>query len=79
MHGGTVVLEVEDDCPGIPPGRRDEIFDRFVRADHGCSRTTGGTGLGPAIVQAMAAEQGGRAELVDAEHTIFRATLPATG
>ncbi|KAB2370733.1 sensor histidine kinase [Actinomadura montaniterrae] len=68
------VLEVEDDGPGVPAEARDEIFHRFVRADHGRSRAAGGTGLGLAIVQAVAAAHGGTAEL--AGRSTFRITLP---
>ncbi|MBO2459950.1 sensor histidine kinase [Actinomadura violacea] len=68
------VLEVEDDGPGVPADVRDEVFHRFVRADHGRSRAAGGTGLGLAIVQAVAAAHGGTAEL--AGRSRFRITLP---
>ncbi|GAA0264453.1 HAMP domain-containing sensor histidine kinase [Actinomadura nitritigenes] len=70
----AVVLEVEDDGPGVPAEVRDEIFQRFVRADHGRSRTAGGTGLGLSIVQAVAAAHGGTARLVG--RSTFRITLP---
>ncbi|MFB4296224.1 sensor histidine kinase [Actinomadura sp. NTSP31] len=72
--GSEVVLEVEDDGPGVPAEIRDEIFDRFVRAGHGRSRAAGGTGLGLAIVRAVAAAHGGRAELIGG--STFRITLP---
>ncbi|GAA4363252.1 HAMP domain-containing sensor histidine kinase [Actinomadura verrucosospora] len=75
-RGDAVLLDVEDDGPGIPAGLRAEIFQRFVRADQSRSRSAGGTGLGLAIVQAVAAAHGGRAELVEAQHTLFRVTLP---
>ncbi|MEU9840785.1 HAMP domain-containing sensor histidine kinase [Actinomadura sp. NPDC048032] len=75
-RGDAVLLDVEDDGPGIPAGLREEIFQRFVRADQSRSRSAGGTGLGLAIVQAVAAAHGGRAELVEAQHTLFRVTLP---
>jgi two-component system OmpR family sensor kinase len=72
-----VVLEVEDDGPGVPAGLRDEVFDRFVRGDRGRSRASGSTGLGLAIVSGVAAAHGGRAELDSAPgRTIFRVTLP---
>ncbi|MFA1550253.1 sensor histidine kinase [Actinomadura chokoriensis] len=79
VRDGTVVLDVEDDGPGIPPDQREEIFQRFFRVDPGRARAVGGTGLGLAIVHAVAAAHGGRAELADAGHTIFRVTLPASG
>ncbi|QKG22314.1 sensor histidine kinase [Actinomadura verrucosospora] len=73
-HPPGAVLEVEDDGPGVPEDVRDEVFHRFVRADHGRSRAAGGTGLGLAIVQAVAAAHGGTAEL--AGRSTFRITLP---
>ncbi|MFF0523029.1 sensor histidine kinase [Actinomadura nitritigenes] len=70
----AVVLDVEDDGPGVPAEAREEIFQRFVRADHGRSRAAGGTGLGLAIVQAVASAHGGTARLVG--RSTFRITLP---
>ncbi|TYK43612.1 sensor histidine kinase [Actinomadura decatromicini] len=74
--GDTVVLDVQDNGPGVPEQLREEIFHRFVRADQGRSRTSGSTGLGLAIVQAVATAHHGHAELADAEHTVFRVVLP---
>jgi signal transduction histidine kinase len=56
---GSAVLTVDDDGPGVPPERRDDIFDRFARLDE--SRT-GGThaGLGLAIVADIVTRHGGR-------------------
>jgi two-component system sensor histidine kinase KdpD len=49
---GSVSLAVEDDGPGIPPGDRERIFDRFTRIEgDDCS---GGSGLGLAIVRGFA-------------------------
>ena len=54
-RGGRVSLTVEDSGPGIPPGQRDRLFDRFHRAtEHGA-----GTGLGLAIADSIAASTGG--------------------
>ncbi|WP_433470052.1 sensor histidine kinase [Spirillospora sp. CA-128828] len=77
-RGSEVVLDVEDDGPGIPAELREKIFQRFVRADQGRSRVSGSTGLGLAIVQAVATAHGGAAELVGGEHTVFRVTLPVS-
>jgi signal transduction histidine kinase len=44
--------EVADDGPGIPESERDKVFDRFYRLDR--SRTTAGSGLGLALVRAIA-------------------------
>ena len=46
------VIEVGDHGPGIPPGQREEVFDRFVRLER--SRSTPGNGLGLSLVRAVA-------------------------
>ena len=55
----SVTLIVEDDGPGVPADSLVEIFGRFVRLDP--SRGTPGTGLGLALVSAVAAAHGGSA------------------
>ncbi len=60
------VLTVDDDGPGIPPGDRQRVFERFVRLDPDRSRGQGGTGLGLAIVQAVVASHGGSISVDDA-------------
>lgn len=51
---GVAVVMVEDNGPGIPPARREEVFRRFFRGDHtpgtAPQATPGGAGLGLAIV-----------------------------
>lgn len=51
-RGEVVLLEVADDGPGILPSERDRVFGRFYRLD--ASRSTPGTGLGLALVAAIA-------------------------
>ncbi|GAA1120543.1 HAMP domain-containing sensor histidine kinase [Kribbella jejuensis] len=51
---GYVVLQVDDDGPGIQPADRDRVFDRFTRLDEARSRDAGGAGLGLAIAQEIA-------------------------
>ncbi|MDI5967763.1 HAMP domain-containing sensor histidine kinase [Streptomyces sp. SL13] len=73
----TVELTVRDDGPGIPQAIRSDIFDRFVRADHGRSRAAGGTGLGLAIVAAVVAAHDGTIDLTgEPGHTAFHVVLP---
>jgi two-component system OmpR family sensor kinase len=54
--GADVLLIVEDDGPGVPADLRDEIFDRFVRAE---GDRGGSVGLGLSIVRAVAESHGG--------------------
>jgi two-component system, OmpR family, sensor histidine kinase TctE len=51
----TVVLEVEDNGPGVSDAARAHIFERFYRA----SDLPGGAGLGLAIVQEVVLRHGG--------------------
>ncbi|HUK60790.1 MAG TPA: HAMP domain-containing sensor histidine kinase [Stellaceae bacterium] len=58
-------VEVADSGPGIPPDRREAVFDRFVRLEG--SRSTPGNGLGLSLVRAVARLHGGMCWLEDNE------------
>ncbi|MEV5634241.1 sensor histidine kinase [Micromonospora tulbaghiae] len=75
---GVGVLEVDDAGPGVPPGDREIIFDRFVRGRAAHDRAgTDGTGLGLALVAQHAAAHGGTAAVLDREPGArFRVELP---
>jgi signal transduction histidine kinase len=61
-----VELEVTDDGPGIAPGDRTRVFERFVRLDADRARDgSGGGGLGLAIARAVAERHGGTIAVVD--------------
>lgn len=55
--------EVADDGPGIPEAERGKVFDRFYRLDR--SRSTAGSGLGLALVKAIAGLHGFTIDLRD--------------
>ena len=57
--GPEFLVEVEDRGPGVPPELADRIFEPFFRADSSRARTTGGAGLGLAIVAAIVRQHGG--------------------
>lgn len=59
VDGTTALLTVADEGPGIDPTDRAHIFEPFHRADPSRARSTGGVGLGLAIVSAIASAHGG--------------------
>jgi signal transduction histidine kinase len=61
----AAVLLVDDDGPGIPPGERQRIFERFTRLADARDRRSGGTGLGLAICTEIVADHGGAIEATD--------------
>ena len=60
---GTVVVTVDDDGPGLPPGEFERVFERWVRLDTGRSRAAGGSGLGLPITRSIARAHGGEVTL----------------
>jgi signal transduction histidine kinase len=64
-HGGSALLRVVDDGPGIPIDQRDKVFERFVRLDADRSRRGGGTGLGLAIVAEIVTAHDGTVSIGD--------------
>lgn len=70
---GEVVLEVSDDGPGISEANLARLFEPFFTT----ARASGGTGLGLALVRALAAAHRGRVDVASRPgSTTFRVTLP---
>ena len=68
VHRGparVVEVCVEDDGEGVPFERRLEIFERFSRLDTARSRDQGGSGLGLALVNAIASRHRGTISVDD--------------
>jgi signal transduction histidine kinase len=59
--GRGAVLSVADDGPGVPEAERERLFDRFYRLER--SRSTPGSGLGLALVAAVAKLHGAEVTL----------------
>ena len=57
LEPGSVVIRVEDEGPGLPPGAQERVFDKFYRADREGPVT--GSGLGLSICRAIAQMHGG--------------------
>lgn len=56
-----IAVAVHDQGPGLSPEQRDQVFERFYRIDASRSRALGGSGIGLAIVKALADAMGGQA------------------
>jgi hypothetical protein len=74
-----VIVQVEDDGPGIPAEHLTRVFDRFYRADAARDREDGGSGLGLAIAVAIVEAHGGAISVANAPHggAVFGVTLPS--
>lgn len=72
---GSVIVDVEDDGPGIPLDQRETVFEPFVRLNEEGTR---GAGLGLAAARSIARAHGGDITILDAENgALLRVTLPA--
>jgi signal transduction histidine kinase len=60
QSGEWVAITVSDSGPGIPKRSLGHIFDDFYRVDSELTRTTGGTGIGLALVKKFIHALGGR-------------------
>lgn len=71
---GAVVIDVEDDGPGIPEAQRETVFEPFVRLNEEGTR---GAGLGLAAARSIARAHGGDIAILDTEKgALLRVTLP---
>ncbi len=62
IAGGRVTrISVTDQGPGLAPDQLEAVFERFYRVDAARSRASGGSGIGLAIVRALADAMGGQA------------------
>jgi signal transduction histidine kinase len=75
-QGSAVVIEVEDECGGLPPGKSEALFAPFVSndADHR------GLGLGLTICRDAVEAHGGQVTVTNlpGKGCIFRVTIPSS-
>jgi signal transduction histidine kinase len=64
-EGGEVVVEVNDNGPGVAPAERERIWERLYRGD--ASRSERGLGLGLSLVRAIVQAHEGRVSVEAAE------------
>lgn len=74
-HDGVVDIVIDDDGPGIPKDRREEVFKAFFRLDASRNVETGGVGLGLTIAHDIARGHGGEIILDDAPGGGLRAVV----
>jgi signal transduction histidine kinase len=64
-EAGTVVINIDDDGPGLPPEALERVFTPFYRLDPSRNRETGGVGLGLAIARTIVRGHGGELALTN--------------
>jgi signal transduction histidine kinase len=69
-----LLVEVEDDGPGIPPENLNRVFEPFFTT----KEAGRGTGLGLSIAYSIARRHGGQIELVNkiSQGAVARVSLP---
>ena len=79
--GDDALIEVTDRGPGVPPDKREAVFERFADWRPPGYEDRPGTGLGLFISRAVAREHGGEASIADgpAGGTMLLVRLPVEG
>jgi two-component system osmolarity sensor histidine kinase EnvZ len=72
---GWLTLHIDDDGPGIPEERREDVFRPFFRLDQARNQDEGGTGLGLSIARDIARGHGGDITLEDSPMGGLRAVI----
>jgi signal transduction histidine kinase len=72
---GMLVIEVQDEGPGIPPGELERVFEPFHRGEPSRSRETGGVGLGLPIARNILRAHGGDVTLANCPMGGVKATV----
>jgi two-component system sensor histidine kinase RstB len=78
LEAQRVIVDVDDDGPGIPEHQRERVFKPFARLDKSRQRASGGYGLGLSIVKRIVDWHGGRISLGESPEggARFRVILP---
>ena len=66
-NNNKLEITVDDDGPGIPADKREDVFKAFYRLDESRNKETGGVGLGLSIARDIITSHGGKIELTDSE------------
>ena len=75
MLAEQILVHVDDDGIGIPADERERVYSPFTRLDRSRDRSTGGYGLGLAIVQLVMEQHHGQASAAESPLGGARFTL----
>lgn len=75
LRDQAVDILIDDDGPGIPEDKREDVFRPFYRLDASRNMDTGGVGLGLSIARDIARAHGGNLVLEDSPHGGLRARV----
>jgi signal transduction histidine kinase len=72
---GQAIITIDDNGPGIPADRLEDVLQPFTRLEESRNRRTGGSGLGLPIAQTIIDSLGGRLTLANRPEGGLRATV----
>jgi signal transduction histidine kinase len=72
---GHLVIEIDDDGPGIPRDQQETVFQPFFRLDSSRNRDTGGVGLGLSVARTIIRGHGGDVTLFNRPAGGLRVTV----
>lgn len=64
-NNNKMEIKIDDDGPGIPKDKREDVFKAFYRLEDSRNKETGGVGLGLSIAKDVIVSHGGTIELLD--------------
>ncbi|HEY7688609.1 MAG TPA: ATP-binding protein [Dongiaceae bacterium] len=74
-HADAIEIVIDDDGPGVPAEKREEVFRPFYRLEESRNPETGGIGLGLTIARDIVRSHGGDVILADSPMGGLRAVL----
>jgi signal transduction histidine kinase len=63
IRGESIVVSIDDEGPGIPEDQRQVTLEPFYRLEKSRNRSTGGAGLGLAVVRSLVEAHGGTIDI----------------
>jgi two-component system osmolarity sensor histidine kinase EnvZ len=70
-----LIITIDDDGPGIPKDKREEVFNAFLRLDDSRNQNQGNTGLGLSIARDIIRGHGGDIRLEESSLGGLRAKV----